>query len=173
MLLAIDAGNNAAMPAGADLDGMPRPLDGDANGTAIVDMGCYETLNRTADSSGDGIPDGWAMDHGLNPTANSATNNPDGDAFNTLQEYIADTDPTNPASYFRITAVSNLPPWTVYFVSSTGRMYTLNGCSNLVTGAWTNVPGAGPKTGAGGTDAMPDTNVPAKGPFYRMKVELP
>ncbi len=126
------------------------------------------------DSDGDGIPDYWALKYGLNPTnAATATNNADGDAFNNLQEYIADTDPTNPASYFHVTAVSNLPPWTVYFLSSTGRLYTLNAITNLVSGVWTNVPGAGPRLGAGGADTMRDTNMPPKGPFYRLKVTLP
>ena len=42
----IDTGNNAAVPSGitTDLDGNPRVSDGDANGTATVDMGAYEYL---------------------------------------------------------------------------------------------------------------------------------
>jgi len=41
---AIDAGNNAAVPAGVtiDLDGNPRIVDGNGDGTATVDMGAYE-----------------------------------------------------------------------------------------------------------------------------------
>jgi hypothetical protein len=97
----------------------------------------------------------------------------DSDAFNNGQEYIADTDPTNPASYFHAFAASNLPPWTVYFLSSSGRVYTLNCCSNLVSAVWTNVPGAGLRLGAGGADSMQDTNLSPKGLFYRLKVELP
>jgi hypothetical protein len=40
----IDAGSNALMSAGTDLDGVSRPRDGDGDGTATVDMGCYERV---------------------------------------------------------------------------------------------------------------------------------
>jgi len=42
----IDKGSNAGVPPGitTDLDGNPRVLDGDSNGTVIVDMGAYEYL---------------------------------------------------------------------------------------------------------------------------------
>jgi len=42
----IDKGSNAAVPSGitTDLDGNPRVLDGDSNGTDIVDMGAYEYM---------------------------------------------------------------------------------------------------------------------------------
>jgi len=56
--------------------------------------------------------------------------------------------------------------------ATTNRLYTMDGCSNLVDGAWTNVPGAGPRKGVHGPDEMEDTNQPPRGPFYRMEVEL-
>jgi hypothetical protein len=43
----IDTGDNSAFPPGitTDLDGHPRIIDGDGNGTATVDMGAYEYQN--------------------------------------------------------------------------------------------------------------------------------
>lgn len=47
----IDTGSNAAVSGIAtDLDGNPRVLDGDSNGTVIVDMGAYEYLITTGNS---------------------------------------------------------------------------------------------------------------------------
>ena len=169
----IDAGSNALVSVFFDFDGVPRPLDGDTNGTAVVDMGCYEYLNRSADSDGDTMTDGWENDNGLNAAVNDALGNPDKDPHNNLQEFIADTDPTDSNDYFCVSSMSNLPPMTVYFESSDNRLYSMIGCSNLVDGSWTNVYGTGPRVGVGGADAMQDTNVPVQGPYYRLEVKLP
>jgi hypothetical protein len=137
------------------------------------------TINATfaANLASNGTPHWWLAQYDLTNggwTFNQAeTNNPDHDPHTSGQEYIADTDPTNAASYFHIAAVSNLPPVTVFFQSSSNRWYTMIGCSNLVSGVWTNVPGAGPRGGSGGPDSTTDTNAPPKGPFYRLKVQLP
>jgi len=135
--------------------------------------GVESSFSVTYDTDGDTLPNEWETKY-YGGTTNA---NPDAlaaNGVNTVREaYIADLNPTNPVSFFRITAISNQSPWTVYFEASAGRAYTLLGVSNLVSGVWTNVPGAGPRFGAGGPDTLRDTNVPPKGPFYRLKVELP
>jgi hypothetical protein len=160
----INAGSNADAQGTTDLDGNPRVIGG------VVDMGAYEC---TSGSTANGIPWSWLLKYGLATDGSADHQQADSDTFDNGEEYIADTDPTNAASYFHITAVSNLPPWTVYFEASAGRRYTLSGVSNLSSGAWSPVPGAGPRPGTGGQDSLSDTNVPPKGPFYRLKVELP
>ena len=68
---------------------------------------------------------------------------------------------------------SNTLPPAVFFNASTGRLYTLFANSNLASGAWTTVSGAGPRLGVDGTDAFRDTNRTPAGSFYKLKVELP
>ncbi len=51
---AIDAGTNTDL-APVDLDGNPRPADGDGNGVAVVDIGAYEA--PVPDADGDTVPD--------------------------------------------------------------------------------------------------------------------
>jgi hypothetical protein len=60
-----------------------------------------------ADLDGDGIPNAWETQHGLNPTnRNDAGGNGDGDPLTNFGEYIADTNPTNTASCFALIGVS-------------------------------------------------------------------
>jgi hypothetical protein len=95
---------------------------------------------------GDGIPNGWKQQYGLDPLdPNLASEDLDGSGFTVLQDYLAGLDPNNPASAFRITAIT--PVGTdirVYFTSVGGKYYSLQR-SDFMGGAWTaivtNIPG--------------------------------
>jgi hypothetical protein len=178
----IDTGTNAAVfltneafAVHHDFDRVPRPLDGNGDGAPRWDMGAFEYLLATADSNGDGIPDGWTWSHGLNPVDPTvATGNPDNDLHNNLEEWIADTDPTNAQSFFQIASISNEPPVTVYATTSSNRIYTLSYTTNLndpIT--WTNVTGQVDVQGTGALRAFTDpANSPAE-KFYRINVKVP
>jgi len=126
------------------------------------------------DTDGDGLGDDWELRcFGDLTTTDGGGSNMDNDPHSDQQEFVADTHGNDSNDWFRVQVVSNDSPFTVYFDSSSNRLYTMLGCSNLVDGAWTNVPGAGPRDGVGGSDSMQDTNQPAQGPFYRLEVEVP
>lgn len=55
----IDAGTNLSAILTTDLDGNPRPLDGDGDGIAAFDMGAYEFDARSI------VPQDWFTSHGL------------------------------------------------------------------------------------------------------------
>ncbi len=92
---------------------------------------------------------------------------------NLLPVYIAGLDPTNPASIFVITAITGnvQQAKNVYFSPTrTGRFYSMEHRTNLLTGSWslvqTNIPGYA------GWMFLDDVHTNDTG-FYRIRVDLP
>lgn len=65
--------------------------------------------NENGDTDGDGMPDGWEADNGLNPLVNDANEDADGDGFKNLIEYKRKTDPQDEDSYPTNRAMPWLP----------------------------------------------------------------
>ncbi len=130
------------------------------------------------DSVGDGIPDWWRSQNFGGSGTSTTTNNcaacdPDKDGQSNLQEFLADTQPTNASSLLKIVAISNRPPNTMtFFPSSTGRVYSLESTTNAIVGPWSPVGGQSGIYGSGSITNLPDTNSPAA-TFYRIKATLP
>lgn len=167
----VDAGTNlSASGVIGDIYGHSRPQDGNFDGTNTFDIGATEYSPTTDDTDGDGLNDAAEfLTHHTSPT----NVNTDGDAANDGEEVVADTDPLDPVSYFHIVAVSNLQPAkAVCFPSSSNRIYTLLWTTNLISGSWTNLPGATPATGNGHFFWLSDTNATSPR-FYRVRVCVP
>lgn len=128
------------------------------------------------DQDGDGLPDWWETQYGLNPSvSNAPTANADGDWMTDLEEYWADTVPTNGASSFPLVVLTNPPGGIVSLVvdpSSTARVYGAFWTTNLLAApqVWTLYPPE--KTGTGSAVSFSVTNdVPGRS--YRTGVRLP
>lgn len=129
----------------------------------------------TATLAAHGTPHWWLAAHypGSNDFDAAESGNTDGDPFTAGEEYAADTDPTNGASFFQILGVDPGPPVVVTFEpGSSARLYSFQFTEDLMGGVWSNVPGAFPRLGAGGEDAMQDAGGFAR-PTYRIQVEVP
>lgn len=77
------------------------------------------------DIDGDLLPNEWEESFGFNPLDGSFLDtfqDPDGDGFVNLDEYISGTVPTNAQSYLRMQTIVNSPV-QLTFPSSTGRLY--------------------------------------------------
>ena len=170
--LGIDVGHNAYVQGDTDLAGNPRI----ANGT--VDMGAYEYVPQAIlpDEDGDGIPDDWESTRGLNSSvSNSPAADSDGDGRPDIEEYWADTHPTNGASFFPMVVVTNPPLGAMVLIvdpTSTARVYGVRWTTNLLSipQAWTLIPPEKPGSGAAVTFTVTNNGL---GRIYRTGVRLP
>jgi hypothetical protein len=75
--------------------------------TNTVEMSIQPLLSPYVSQVGDGIPNGWKQQYGLNPFDPTLSGRDlDGTGFSALQDFLAGLDPTNPASAFRIIAIN-------------------------------------------------------------------
>ncbi|MCK5850447.1 MAG: hypothetical protein KAH23_05985 [Kiritimatiellae bacterium] len=170
----IDIGS-VGNPAALDLLDTPRPLDGDANGSVVADAGAYEFIHPDADTDNDSMPDAWELIYSIDPLTNNASDDDDDDNRSNLDEYIADTNPTNAMDYLQIDIGSNTNTHGTIVVcwrSSNNRLYTLRHNTNLLLiNLWTNITGLSSTNGTG--NIMSFTNTLATHPeFYRIKASL-
>ena len=67
----------------------------------LSDLNEFEngTCPTNPDTDGDGMPDGWEVTYGLDPTIDDAYQDGDGDHASNLLEYRRGTLPNDPNSY--------------------------------------------------------------------------
>lgn len=125
---------------------------------------------QSLSADGDRVPDYWERRHGLNVSSNDGAADADGDGASNYSEYLADTDPTNPASLLavEITPSSGAAFPLVGFPTSSNRAYRLEYGPDL--NAWS--PADSNRVGSGAALTFPDTNgFPVS--FFKVSALLP
>jgi hypothetical protein len=127
---------------------------------------------KGTDTDSDGMPDWWERAHslGLNDP-NDAETDDDGDGFTNLQEYLAGTDPANPVSALRITAIDTVgADARISFSSAADRDYDVETTPNLQPISWGPVTQKVAGTGAAVQliDLGGATNAPSR--FYQIRL---
>ena len=136
-----------------DKNNVPRPLDGNLDGTNTADMGAYEFVHGAGDSDQDGMLDGYEIDYRLNPLdAADAALDSDLDGPVNSSEFIAGTNPNDSNSFLRLTGVQRSSTnEVVTWSSATGRVYVLERMGSMTGDTWS--------VAASGLVARPPQNV--------------
>jgi YD repeat-containing protein len=101
--------------------------------------------DQETDSNGDGIPDSWYLQYGLDPHDPDIANiDSDDDGFTNQEEFLLGTDPTDPDSTFKVlpNPAADGGGVTVQWLSVVGKTYRLQFRNSLAEESdWTSIPG--------------------------------
>jgi hypothetical protein len=163
------------------LDVAPWPLSADGAGQSLTRLtaasfgndpvnwtGAAPTPGPAAasqDTDGDGMPNSWETQYGLNPNVNDAAGDLDGDGARNLDEYQAGTAPNDPSSVLRLTVVSQAPV-IMRFNAAANVEYTVQYKPSLSTATWSTL-----QTVPAGNARQVQVNDPTPGAlrFYRVR----
>ncbi len=99
----------------------------------------------TLDSDGDGLPDDWERRYGLNPFLADANLDSDSDGQSNLAEYIAGTNPVDPASCLKLKfSLDGAATSALEFQSVAGHSYSVEFTDSLGKQGWQKLIDFGP-----------------------------
>ncbi|MGL5019025.1 MAG: hypothetical protein ACRDBP_12890, partial [Luteolibacter sp.] len=131
-------------------------------------------LLKIVDTDRDGLPDWWESETLANLTQ-TATADGDGDGFTNLDEFLAGTHPTDPASQLAFSSIATASDgagkhFVLTFPSMEDRNYRIEWSGTLQAGSWRDL--GEPVTGTGEILNVRDLSAldNAESRFYRMSV---
>jgi hypothetical protein len=177
-----DRGERVALERPQDSDDPLRPLDiswvvidelfyfdqapwtdhADGTGNPLVRMGLTSWgVPSATDTDGDQMPDAWEMAHF--GSLEQIVPDWDGDGFTDLEEYIADTDPTDPLSVF---IIEDMVVPTLYWTAASGRTYSVYWTESL------QLPFIRIASGLTSGSYTDDLHSGGNANYYRIQVEM-
>jgi len=143
-----------------------------SNTIFVADSASLFSMDDNFDIDDDGLPDAYEITHSGSYTGLPAQADQDMDGYSNLQEFIADTNPTNSASYPAAHAIDrDGMDIQIWFQSATGRLYAVYGCDDIVQPVWTLLD-TNDVAGIGGLQFVTDSNTTATNRFYRFDIQF-
>ncbi|HEV3409910.1 MAG TPA: hypothetical protein VG095_06435, partial [Chthoniobacterales bacterium] len=146
------------------------------SGTMTFLLGFETGAALTYDSDGDGLPDWFETQYGLDPNSDSGNNganaDPDGDGRTNLDEYVIGSNPTlgDAATEFYLKIARPAPGTTnLKFATIRDRVYRLYASPTFPNASWTQVGNDIPGTG----DEVEINDTVAVRRYYKLEVSLP
>jgi hypothetical protein len=140
----------------ADGEESIKEYDSDHDGIPDSQELLYGTSNNLADTDSDGLNDRFELSRLSGYLSNPNQADTDSDGANDFAEWIAGTDPGNVASVFRIESIMAGDTSTIFFQSVSGRLYKVQGATDLLTQAWVTLQSN--LQGTNGLISVTDTN---------------
>lgn len=136
-----------------------------------------DSISPGPDADADGLPDAWELSYAPDLAMLNGSGDSDGDGFSDRQEYIADTNPTDPGSALRITAFAAAAQGTansITWMSRPTRQYRVLERDDLNAGFLWSDTGLGfisPDPGVSTTRAFSDSLAPHR--FFQVEARRP